>query len=166
MTASHVWKSLGQEQSDWILAMIPCGDSLNPADPGLSSPAFLSLWVLISGVLVCFLKEQGLHFSCLIHMCGCVGIRVCTFLFPCSPWPTSPINPASSIHDPTSFITGYDWEKSPLNEGKAATRLYPKRVSKGEWPYKQPRQQKSLVGLCNPATREKPQAQGLWEWFV
>lgn len=114
----------------------------------------------------CVSWKNKAYISHALSTCGCVGIRVCTFLFPCSPWPTSPINPASSIHDPTSFITGYDWEKSPLNEGKAATRLYPKRVSKGEWPYKQPRQQKSLVGLCNPATREKPQAQGLWEWFV
>lgn len=54
-----------------------------------------------------------------------VWVSVSVRLFPCSPWPTSPINPASRIHDPTSFIKGRDWEKSPLNEGKAATGALP-----------------------------------------
>ena len=64
----------------------PCHDPIwrlapsNRSELSRSSPAFLNLCVLISWVLVCFQKEQGLCFICHIHMHECVCISVSVYV--------------------------------------------------------------------------------------
>lgn len=46
----------------------------------------------------------------------------------------------------------------PQMKEKLQHELHPKRIFKGEWPYKQPRQQKPLVDFATQLQGKKPRA--------